>query len=175
MSISNKLEDLSRLGTLLDEGRVTQSEYEALKHEILGPLAEEPEPTTRESEGIEEPELTTLRSEAKAAAWREYLGEDEATEGPSRSSAGLPPAMGSSSTPKTPGLYRWSLGLAIATVFLGSTFGLLSWMTILLGAFTLVEYRDVSEGRWMAWSAVIVGPIYALMNAYLNGHFDGLL
>ncbi len=71
-------------------------------------------------------------------------------------------------------LYKIAFGLGILSIFLGGTFGLMAWATVAVGAWALYSLKT-SPGRWMAWVGLGLGIVFSFMNAYVNGHLDGLL
>ena len=76
------------------------------------------------------------------------------------------------SVPRQPshGLYVTCLVLAIASVFLGGTFGLLAWGTALSGVVALVREPPNHRQRWMAWTALGSGIAFSLVNAAMRGY-----
>jgi len=63
---------------------------------------------------------------------------------------------------KTPGLYLAALGLGIASVFLGGTFGLVAWVTVAVSAWALYSL-NVDFRRWMAWTGVALGIVFSFV------------
>jgi len=75
--------------------------------------------------------------------------------------------------PKGPTLYWVSLGAGVVSVFLGGTFGLIAWATVVLAVVALSTMK-IPVGRWMAWTGLALGIVFSFMNLYLNGQLDGL-
>lgn len=70
--------------------------------------------------------------------------------------------------------YPWALGLGVASIFLGTTFGVIAWLTALLSLYALL-IGPRSRKRWMAWVGLFLGIAYAISNAYAYGHLDAAL
>lgn len=75
---------------------------------------------------------------------------------------------------RTPTTYKVSLGLGIASLFLGGTFGLLAWVTVFISGLALLN-ESTRHRRWMPWVGLGSGITYSIVNAYLNGHLAGLV
>ena len=84
-----------------------------------------------------------------------------------------PPQQEAPERQVTPGLYWAALGLGIASVFLGGTFGFVAWGTVVFSVGALISL-NVDYRRWMAWTGVALGVVFSLMNVYLNGSLDDL-
>ncbi len=63
---------------------------------------------------------------------------------------------------ETPALYSAALGLGIASVFLGGTFGLVAWVTVAVSVWALYSLK-VDFRRWMAWTGVALGVVFSLV------------
>lgn len=75
--------------------------------------------------------------------------------------------------PPTPGIYHGALWMGIASIFLGSTFGLVSWATIGLSIYALTT-TTAKHSRWMPWTGLVLGVTYGYINLYLNGYISGV-
>lgn len=64
-----------------------------------------------------------------------------------------------------PAVYQVSFWLALAAILFGSVIGLLSWASVVVGVVAL-SIKVEKTGRWMAWTAVASGVVFALLNAY---------
>ncbi len=72
------------------------------------------------------------------------------------------------------GIYVTALVLGILAVFLGGQFGLVAWAAAAFGVISLLIGRRTHRFRWMAWTGLTAGILYAGLNAYNYGHLDSL-
>lgn len=212
------IETLERLGRLLDEGKISQGEYETLKGDLIAkgerPASHGPQDTLIERNDLPDryqewvdnaqepttpgwypdPESSGTRTrfhdgrrwvdrtrKRKPPGWyphsertdrERYFDGLEYTHEvrPAQTAASRTETGGESSTSSVaPTLYKVAFGLGIASVFLGSLFGLLAWATVAVGGYALYSVKTANK-RWMAWTGLVLGIVYSLMNAYHNGH-----
>ena len=68
---------------------------------------------------------------------------------------------------------RWdisSLGLGIASIFLGSLFGLLPIVTVGVSIVALNRSPARRKGKWKAWAGLACGVVYFFMYLYSHGY-----
>ena len=159
-NVSSRLEDLSELARLLDDGKITQREFEVVKTELLEAPVEEWADTPMEVEALiidgEDAEVETVP-------------------------AGIPVEEGESENDEAatdpdwlvfakqiPQLYWASLGAAVLTLFLGGTFAPIAWIAVAVSAVALIRVKD--EGmRWMAYTGLALGLLFTTFALFASG------
>lgn len=149
-----RIESLERLANLLEDGRISQEEFERLKADLLDPSAATPS------------NMTDTKESAPIVPDTPLLGD----------SVQPRPNGGRTATAADggPTVYKLALGLGIASIFLGGTFGLLAWSAVAASGYALYSVKTPNR-RWMAWTGLALGIVFSFMNAYLNGHLDSLV
>ena len=158
--VSSRLEDLSELARLLDDGKITQREFEVVKTELLDAPVEEWADTPMEVEA--------LIVDGEDA-------EDEAVPVGIPVDANEPPDDTPGTGPEwlvfakqIPRLYSAALGGAVLTIFLGGAFAPIAWIAVVVSIVALVRVKD--EGmRWMAWTGLAVGLLFSLFALFNSG------
>jgi hypothetical protein len=152
--VSSRLEDLRGLAQLLDQGKISQREYEVIKVEILeAPPDEWATPAA--------PAEISPNGETAAAA-DAVTGDEPAEEPLTAITDWVEKAK------QVPSIYWAAFGASALTLLLGAAFEPLSWVTAVLGAVALGTNKT-RIGRWMAWGAVAFGVAFALANMALSG------
>ncbi len=167
--MSSRLEDLRDLAQLLDEGKVSPSEYEVIKTEILEaspeewtyfPAPEGPVPPAEREGGHSITADQGLEIDASMP---------EASDGePTGDVASKPQPDWIRFVRQTPAIYWAALGASLITIFYGGSFVPLAWATTAVGGAGLVS-KKVKDGRWMAWAAVVLGVAFFMSDAYFSG------
>jgi hypothetical protein len=161
--VSSRLEDLSELARLLDDGKITQREFEVVKTELLEAPVEEwaDIPTEVEALIVEEED-----AETETLPIGIPLDEGEPQDGVTPGEADWLVF-----TKQVPQLYWASLSGALLTLFLGGTFPPVAWVAIAVSAFALLRVKD--EGmRWMAWAGLTVGVLFSVFGLFNSGAGD---
>ncbi len=149
--MSSRIDDLRDLARMLDEGKITQVEYEVVKTEILEAPADEwgeptpPLETAEPGEGIETPDVPTDDS-SQPPDWISFAKE-------------IPP------------LYWSAVGASILTVFFAGSFTPIAWVAVAVSVTALVRVKS-RQMRWMAWTGLIVGGVFSAI-AVLGGGTAG--
>jgi hypothetical protein len=177
--VSSRLEDLRDLAQLLDEGKITQREFEVVKTELLEAPIEEWADQPFEVEAL------PVEVEALPSGIPVYSNGGRTDDNtPTEAFAEIPRAD-AEEEPNTepewlvfakqiPRLYWAAIGAALLTVFVGGTFPPVAWVTAALAVVTLVTVKEESM-RWMAWAGVVVGVLFSFLgvfNAGGDGTFD---
>jgi hypothetical protein len=160
--LSSRLDDLRDLAQMLDEGKITQTEYEAIKTEILEAPAEDWAPA---------PSPAPEAAEQGAVA---VVVEDAPDNEP-----GVPDSAASAQdwltfAKEIPTLYWAAIGASVLTVFFAGSFQPLAWATAGLAIVALVKVKDRAM-RWMGWTGLVVGVLFsviALLNSGTAGTVD---
>lgn len=137
--MSNRIDELRSLADMLDEQKISESEYDTLKGEILESDSDAPPPLADAVKAAREPELgeASVGWEEMIRSWIEYC----------------------SGAPKT---YLIALGGGILAVLLSWTMWPLSWLAMALGVLALRETKE-RKARWMAWVGVGLGFSFAVV------------
>ncbi len=169
--VSSRLEDLQELARLLDDGKITQREFEVVKTELLEAPIEEWAGSPLEVEAlpaelIELPvgipvEQNGHSDHIESEVFAEPV-EALADEEPSPDPEWLVFAK------QIPPLYWASLGAGIFTLFLGGTLAPIAWITVVVSAVALLRVKD--EGmRWMAWTGLGLGLLFSTFGLFASG------
>ena len=64
----------------------------------------------------------------------------------------------------------WSFGLGLASIVF-AWIGLIPLLAIIFGGIGISRTKEEGTGRWMAVTGLILGIIYMIANAHMNGYF----
>jgi hypothetical protein len=160
--VSSRLEDLRGLAQLLDEGKITQNEFEVVKTEIL-----EASPDEWATPGSSN--IASKNGEAKADLNGSTPTMDEQEQhGPVAESE---PTTGPDwlvFVKGIPTVYWAAMGATVVTGLYGGSFAPIAWVTAAVGAYALVT-NTVENGRWMAWTGVAAGVLFSLVAIFFSG------
>lgn len=160
--MSSRLEDLRGLAQLLDEGKITQNEFEVVKTEIL-----EASPDEWATPGSSN--IASKNGEAKADLNGSTPTMDEQEQhGPVAESE---PTTGPDwlvFVKGIPTVYWAAMGATVVTGLYGGSFAPIAWVTAAVGAYALVT-NTVENGRWMAWTGVAAGVLFSLVAIFFSG------
>ena len=67
-------------------------------------------------------------------------------------------------------LTYWALGMAGVSFLIGGLVGIIPIITIVISIVAITKTRAENSGRRMAVTALVIGIIYLILNAYNNGH-----
>jgi hypothetical protein len=155
--VSSRVEDLRDLARLLDEGKVSQSEYEVVKSEILAASPDE----------WASPPSTDARHAAHSngspsSGAHERLEQAEIDGAPvdPESKPGRPWVV---FVKEIPPIYWAAMAATVATFLFGGAIIPIAWVTVVVGAVALVTSKT-RNGRWMAWAGVVVGLLFSVSN-----------
>jgi len=160
--MSSRLEDLRGLAQLLDDGKITQREFEVIKTEILEASPEEwatPDPVTvAPANGVTKAHLngsvpTKIEQE-----------EDEALPEPKPTA----PPDWLVFVKQIPAAYWVAMAATVFTVLYGGSFAPIAWVTAGLGIVGLLT-KKVENGRWMAWTGLAAGVLFSLVAIFFSG------
>jgi len=165
--VSNRVEDLRDLAQLLDEGKITQREFDLVKDELLEAPVEDWAGSPIEVEALPV-EVEALPSGIPLHSNGGRSDDDS----PLEAYAEIPEA-GADVEPKSdpdwmvfakqiPQLYWASLGCALLSVFVGGLFAPVAWVTVGVAIVTLVKVKEPSM-RWMAWTGLAVGVGFSII------------
>ncbi|MDP9143887.1 MAG: SHOCT domain-containing protein [Actinomycetota bacterium] len=159
--MSSRLEDLRGLAQLLDEGKITQKEFEVVKTEILEASPDEWATPGRSIAASPNGETKADSNGSAPAAATEVDGAAAETE---------PPAGPEwlAFIEQIPIVYWAAMGATVVTVLYGGSFAPIAWMTAAFGAYALIENRVVN-GRWMAWTGIAAGVLFSLVAIFFSG------
>lgn len=65
---------------------------------------------------------------------------------------------------------KWSFGLGLASI-LFAWIGIVPLLAIIFGGIGISRTKEEDSGRWMAVAGLILGIVFFISNAYMNGHF----
>lgn len=65
---------------------------------------------------------------------------------------------------------KWSFGLGLASIVF-SWIGVIPLTALILGIIGIIKTKEPDTGRWMAIAGLILGVLFLLVNAQMNGHF----
>ena len=162
---------------MLDEGKITQKEYEVVKTEILEAPAEEWARTG-----------TLLEVEALPVEGEPWPGETAAALNggsahggeahQSTATAVLEEAEDDAATRRDPEwlafakeipqLYWASVGAALLPVFFAGLFNPIAWITAGISIVALVKVKE-PRMRWMAWTGLAVGVLFSMIGIFNSG------
>ncbi len=149
--MSSRLDDLRDLALMLDEGKITQHEYEVVKTEILAAPADEWAPSAVA--------VATVEPESDVAG----EADSEPTEDPESA-----PADWLTFAKEIPPLYWASVAASLLTVFFGGSLRPMAWITTGVATAALVKVRQPAM-RWMAWTGLIVGLAFTAIGLFGSG------
>jgi hypothetical protein len=151
---------------MLDEGKITQREYEVVKTEILEAPAEEWATPSQvlEVEALpvdgESWPVETLNGGHQATATAVLEAVEEEPE------SALPEWLAFAK--EIPPLYWASVGAAVLTVFFAGLFSPIAWVTSGVSIAALVKVKQQSM-RWMAWAGLAVGVLFSMIGIFTSG------
>ncbi|HEX5696955.1 MAG TPA: SHOCT domain-containing protein [Acidimicrobiia bacterium] len=157
--MSSRVEDLRDLARLLDEGKVSQSEYEAVKSEILAASPDEwasPSPTDARHAAPSNGSPSNGAHEKVEVDQPEVDGEPVDPE----SKPGAPWVV---FVKEIPPIYWAAMAAIVATFLFGGASTPIAWVTAGVSGVALVT-RKTKNGRWMAWAGVVVGLLFSVSN-----------
>lgn len=160
--VSSRLEDLRDLAQLLDDGKISQSEYELVKKEIL-------EAPSEEWSGNPTSEVPTAESNGPHSVGAHEKSLDAAPVAEVTDDA--PPATQPEwirFVRRTPAIYWAGIGASVITVLLGGSFAPVAWATVVLGGVGIVT-KKTRDGRWMSWTAIGLGVVFSMVGLYFSG------
>ena len=64
----------------------------------------------------------------------------------------------------------WSFVLGLASIPF-AFMGIIPLVALVLGIWGITRTKEENTGRWMAVTGTILGAVYLVSNAYMNGHF----
>ena len=160
--VSSRLEDLRGLAQLLDDGKISQNEYELVKKEIL-----EAPPEEWSGDSTDEVAAPESNGSHPVGAHEKSIDEAPVTE----ESDGSPPAT----QPEwirfvkgIPAIYWAGMGASVITVLYGGSFAPWAWATAVVGGVGIVT-KKASDGRWMSWTAIGLGVVFSMAGLYFSG------
>jgi hypothetical protein len=155
--VSSRLEDLSELARMLDDGKITQREFEVVKTELLDAPIEEWVGAPIEVEALivdtEDAEVESLPIGIPVDV-SEAQGDD---------TSGDPDWL--VFVKQVPPLSWAALGSALLVVFFGGAFAPIAWVAVIVSSVTLVRVKDESL-RWMAWTGLTVGLAFSVFGLF---------
>jgi hypothetical protein len=162
---------------MLDEGKITQREYEVVKTELLEAPAEEwttPRPPLEvEALPVEVEDLGTAAVYFNGSRPQQVDLLEPETE--SREESDADPEVGEKADPdwlvfakQIPPLYWASLGGAVLSVFFAGIFSPIAWVTVGVAGAALAKVKDQNM-RWMAWSGLAVGVLFSMIGIVTSG------
>jgi hypothetical protein len=144
--VSHRIDELRSLAEMLDEKKISESEFDTLKGEILEtdsdalppPLADAPPPLADAVKAAREPEQgeTSVGWEEMVRNWIDYCR-------------------------VAPHTYLIALGGGIVALVLSWKMWPLSWLAMALGVLALRETKE-RKARWMAWVGTGLGFFLAV-------------
>ncbi len=148
--MSSRVDDLLRLAQLLDDGKISKREYEDLEAEILDSSrpsspGQVGEPATGATSGDIDDDPTDVEQTAGEEA-TPRLGWTVFTEQPSN-------------------VYLGALTATSVVLLLSGAFGLLPWITAVLGVIALLATM-VRGGRWVATVGAAMGVVFGLISLF---------
>jgi hypothetical protein len=160
--VSSRLEDLRDLAQLLDDGKISQSEYELVKKDIL-------EAPPEEWIGDSTSEVPTAESNATdpVGAHEKHIDEGPVAEAPDNAPPTTQPEW-LRFVRRIPAVYWAGMGAIVITLLYGGTFAPVAWATAVLGGVGIVT-KKAKDGRWMSWTAVGLGVVFAMVGLYFSG------
>lgn len=149
--MSSRLEDLRDLAQLLDEGKISQQEFEVVKTELLEASPEEwaelessPElSSTADSNGSSSDAEPTEDSSAAELDWLTFVRQ-------------------------IPTVYWVSAALSVLVGFYGGRFPPVAWVAAASSSGALVMRKE-QNGRWMAWTGLGLGIVFSLLGILTSG------
>lgn len=64
----------------------------------------------------------------------------------------------------------WSFALGLVSIPFAFV-GMIPLVALVLGIWGITRTKEQGTGRWMAVTGTVLGAVYLVSNAYLNGHF----
>jgi hypothetical protein len=157
---------------LLDEGKITQREFEVVKTELLDapveewagpPIAVDEFPVEPESPPFQrDPNMGGRSTEVEPADPLSATSEAEAEPVPSPDPAWMVWAK------QIPRLYLASLAVALLSVLLAGIFAPIAWVTVVVSIVALLRVKE-QGARWMAWTALAVGVVFTIIGIFTSG------
>ena len=162
-SLSSRLEDLRDLAQLLDEGKISQSEYEVVKTEILeaspNEWAADSSPTS--------PVPPAEPGDSRAAGFHEKPVDEGPVDGETDDDTSASQPEWVRFVKQIPTIYWAAIGACLITVLYGGNIAPVAWVTTGLGGAGLA-IKKVENGRWMAWTAIVLGVIFSMANLFFT-------
>jgi hypothetical protein len=140
----------------LDEGKVSQSEYEIVKTEILEASPED----WSSASASTEPSTADTTNDGQTTGAHEKPSErhvDHTPEDPESSPAPDWVVF----VKKIPVQYWAAMGATVVTFFFAGAFVPVAWVAAIVSGVALATTK-VRNGRWMAWIGIVVGVVFSL-------------
>lgn len=143
---------------------------------LRGPMTDIESVLTLISDAIEDANSPAATAQAELDRWWAQQG---AARGPEHSAARqqdaprIIPATPSDEENGGTAILGWSLGLGIASMFFGTTFGLLPIITVLVSVIAVWKKAGQPRG-WMGWVGLVLGATYTLLYLDNYGYFNSL-
>jgi hypothetical protein len=157
--VSTRFQDLKDLAQMLDEGKVSQGEYETVKAELLAASSDDWSEADAGVNGL------SLNGHASIDAEASDELPEENSEG-SETTTDLPDWV--NEIVSAPRLYRIAGGAAALTFLIGGAVDPLGWLAAFLGGLALATTRT-PRARWMAWSALALGLGFGIVGLFNIG------
>ena len=157
--MSSRLEDLRDLARMLDDGKITQHEYDVVKTELLqappedwdGGAANLPE-TAAEVPVTEQRQVSDIDDDVP-------VSEHDPSGVDSKTPEWLTFARG------IPTLYWVSIGGTILTVFFAVSLLPMAWITAGVAVAALIRVKE-ARMRWMAWTGLGAGVVFSAIGIF---------
>ena len=172
--VSSRVEDLQELARLLDDGKITQREFEVVKTELLEAPIEEwaSSPIEVEALPVELDELPVgipveqngHSEDNRPEVFAELVDAPDEAE-PESDPEWLVFAK------QIPQLYWASLGCALLSVLLGGTIAPIAWITAAVSIVALFMVKEKGM-RWMAWTGLAVGLLFSMFGLFASSSDD---
>jgi hypothetical protein len=141
--VSDRIDELRSLAHLLDDGKISENEYDSLKTEVLEDASDRPLPIEEAVKAAREPSFESgSPALARVTAWFVYAT-------------------------KTPHTYLIGFSAGILALLLGWRMWPLPWLALILGTMALVISKE-GHGRWMAWVGLVLGGLVAVIMILMN-------
>jgi hypothetical protein len=139
--VSSRLQDLKDLAQMLDDGKISQGEYDFVKHELLEASPEEwdemPEPGAVATLQREQPGPSGVEEKSEPVPGNMILG--------------------------LPRVYVVAGAAALLTLLFGAHLDPIAWVAAGIGVVAL-KSTSFERGRWLALSALALGLGFTLVN-----------
>jgi len=174
--VSSRVQDLLELAQMLDQGKITQHEYDVVKTELLEAPAEE----WAMAGAPMEVEALPVEADPIPAGIPAYSngGRSHHDETADAEPADIGDGASESETKtdpdwlvfarQIPPLYWASIGAALLSIFFAGSFTPIAWVTGIVAAVALVRVKDQNM-RWMAWTGLAVGVIFSMIGIVTSG------
>jgi hypothetical protein len=153
---------------MLNEGKITQKEYEVVKTELLEAPAEEwgDSAPLSEVEAIPvEDGFVPVGIPVHSNGHKDH--DDPGDDQPADEAEEKHDPDWLAFAKQIPPLYWASLGAALLAVFFAGLFTPIAWATVAVAAVALVRVKD-EQMRWMAWSGLAVGVLFSMIGLFTS-------